>query len=330
MSQKSNFKQIVPFNSPEIISKILQTYRVQFLKDVALARILDEQTFSSLSSIAFFNQSEIIAYIQTDQSFQAHVFAILSEDNLSAQKRKDVIMFLYESSVIVKSLHSQTKAEFFRSLASHGLFAIFEYTIGDKDIEIRIAIIALLTNILENEGALVRSFCLAQSKQNQKTLIETVIERLLDEPDSGLRSQLSEIIRMMIDTGRLDAVTDGIVQHTAEAEDFLQLFYDRYVTLLAQPIMNLDESMLVSRNGIIFLNLNIDGSKVLEMDASLVDICFLECELFSFMVKSHQFRSKFFFMGDIMKKFLLLLLSRESFLRIGKFIIIDFSRVTYF
>lgn len=54
------------------------------------------------------------------------------------------------------------------------------------------------------------------------------------------------------------------------------------------------------------------------MNYALVDICFLICELFSFMVKFHQFRSKFFFMGEIVKKLLLLLLSREKFLRIGK------------
>lgn len=279
---------------------------------------MDEQTFSSLSSITFFNQTEIVAHIQNDQSFQAHIFAILSEENLSAQKRKDVIMFLHELSVTVKSLHVQSKVEFFRSLASHGLFAIFEYTIGDADIEIRIAIVAFLSNILENEASLVRSFCLAQSRQNQKTLMETVIERFMEETDSGLRSQLSEIIRMMIDTARADAVSAGIVQHTSESEDFLTIFYEKYVIQLAQPIMALDESMIVSKKGILSMdNHCLDGSKVLIMNPSLVDICFLNCELFSFMVKFHQFRSKFFFMGDIVKKLLLLLLSRETFLRIG-------------
>jgi protein phosphatase-4 regulatory subunit 3 len=219
--------------------------------------MLDEQTFSSLSSIAFFNQSEIVAYIQKDQSFQIQIFAILSEENLSAQKRKDVVMFLHELSVTVKGLHVQSKAEFFRSLASHGLFAIFEYTIGDQDIDIRIAIISLLTNILENEAGLVRSFCLAQARQNQKTLIETVIDRLLTETDSGLRSQLSEIIRMMIDTIRVDAVSEGIVHHTTDAEDFLNLFYENYVSQLAHPIMSLNEEMIVVKHGITFID-NID------------------------------------------------------------------------
>ena len=218
-----------------------------------MARILDEQTFSSLSSIAFFNQTEIIAFIQNDQTFQAHVFAILSEENLSSQKRKDVIMFLHEMSTTVKSLHAQSKVEFFRSLASHGLFAIFEYTIGDPDIEIRIAIISLLSNILENESSLVRSFCLAQSKQIQKTLMETVVERFINEPDSGLRSQLSEIIRMMIDTVRVDAVSEGIVQHTSEAEDFLTLFYEKNLSQLSQPIMSLDEVVISTRKGNYFI-----------------------------------------------------------------------------
>jgi protein phosphatase-4 regulatory subunit 3 len=256
-NSKSKFKQIVAFNNPDIIRKIINTYRVQFLKDVALARILDENSFSSLSSIAFFNQSEIVAYIQKDQSFQIQIFAILSEENLSAQKRKDVIMFLHELSVTVKGLHVQSKVEFFRSLASHGLFAIFEYTIGDEDIDIRIAIISLLTNILENEAALVRSFCLAQAKQNQKTLMETVIERLVGETDSGLRSQLSEIIRMMIDTTRVDAVSEGIVHHTSDAEDFLNLFYENYVSQLAHPIMSLNEKMIFLKNGMNY-NHNID------------------------------------------------------------------------
>jgi hypothetical protein len=57
---------------------------------------------------------------------------------------------------------------------------------------------------------------------------------------------------MMIDTARLDAATEGIVQHTSESEDFLQLFYEHYVSQLAQPILSLDEQMIVSKNGIVF------------------------------------------------------------------------------
>ena len=242
------------FKNPEIVRKITQTYRVQFLKDVALARILDEQTFSSLCSITFYNHTEIVAFIQNDQDFQSHIFSILSEENISAERRKDVLMFLHELSVTVKSLHIQSKAEFFRSLASHGLFAIFEYTIGDSDIDIKIAIMALLSNILENESALVRSYCLAQSKQHQKSLLEIVIDRFLKESDSGLRSQLSEIIRMMIDTVRVDATSEGIVQHSAEAEDFLTLFYDQNLSQLAQPVMSLEESMISKTNGIIYFS----------------------------------------------------------------------------
>ncbi len=59
------------------------------------------------------------------------------------------------------------------------------------------------------------------------------------------------------------------------------------------------------------------AKKPLTLDREVSDICFHICELLSFMVKSHQFRSKFFFMGDITKKLLILLKSRETYIRLA-------------
>ena len=240
--------QIIPINNPEIVAKINQTYRVQFLKDVALARILDEQTFSSLNSIAFFNQTEIVSHIQSDQTFLSELFAILSEENISLERRKDVILFLHELSTIARTLHVNSKTDFFRSLAQYGLFAIFEYTLGDPDIDVRIAVVSILSNILEGEATLVRSFCLAQSRQKQKPLSDILVEKFISETDSGLRSQLAENIRMLIDTMRLDA-TEGLVQRTNESEEFLTLFYETSLQSLVEPISQLDMNMLVSQKG---------------------------------------------------------------------------------
>jgi hypothetical protein len=50
----------------------------------------------------------------------------------------------------------------FRSLGQHGLFAIFEYTLADEDIDIRLAASSMLSSILDHDPTLVRSFCLAQ------------------------------------------------------------------------------------------------------------------------------------------------------------------------
>ena len=238
----------MPIQNPEIVAKINQTYRVNFLKDVALARLLDEQTFSALTSIAFLNQAEIVTFIQSDPKFLDQLFSILSEEKLSLKRRKDVVLFLHELSSIVKGMHPHGKSEFFRSLAQHGLFAIFEYTLGDHDTDIRIAVISILTNILDGESSLVRSFCLAQSKQGQKTLSEFLVDKFLTEPDSGLRSQLSDILRMLLDTFKLDA-TEGLVHQSSEAEEFLTLFYESALSKLVSPILELDKGLLTDEQG---------------------------------------------------------------------------------
>lgn len=49
--------------------KIHQTFRAQYLKDVVLARIVEEAHFSVLSSIVMFNQVDILNALSKDQDF---------------------------------------------------------------------------------------------------------------------------------------------------------------------------------------------------------------------------------------------------------------------
>lgn len=63
--------------------KVHHTYRLQFLKDVVLARAIDDSTFNVLNSCILFNQIDIINYVQGDQAFLREVVGIfLSEEML--------------------------------------------------------------------------------------------------------------------------------------------------------------------------------------------------------------------------------------------------------
>ena len=63
------FHQPIAVHDPAIRKKIHQTYRLQFLKDVVLARALDDGTFNVLNSCIIFNQVDIISHIQNDETF---------------------------------------------------------------------------------------------------------------------------------------------------------------------------------------------------------------------------------------------------------------------
>jgi protein phosphatase-4 regulatory subunit 3 len=66
--------------------KVHHTYRLQFLKDVVLARALDDSTFNVLSSCIIFNQIDIISHLQQDQTFLFDIVKLFINDDGDAKK----------------------------------------------------------------------------------------------------------------------------------------------------------------------------------------------------------------------------------------------------
>ncbi|GLB34125.1 putative DUF625-domain-containing protein [Lyophyllum shimeji] len=82
LHQTSHFHQPIPIRDPSIQRKIHHTYRLQFLKDVVLARALDDSTFNVLNSCIIFNQIDIITHIQTDTSFLREIVRLFVDESM--------------------------------------------------------------------------------------------------------------------------------------------------------------------------------------------------------------------------------------------------------
>lgn len=73
--------------------KIHHTYRLQFLKDVVLARALDDSTFNVLNSCIIFNQIDIITHVQQDQNFLRDIVRLfVDEDMLTGGNAKKITL----------------------------------------------------------------------------------------------------------------------------------------------------------------------------------------------------------------------------------------------
>ncbi|KAJ3381626.1 Platinum sensitivity protein [Lobulomyces angularis] len=175
-----------------------------------LVRRLDDGTFSLLNSFAQMNQYEIVSYIQENEEFLKNLFSIWTDQNKSEESKNDVVLLLRGYCSIAKGLQFAHRTPFYRSLCHHGLFTIFSSSLNNSQLAIRIAATAVLSNVLEHDPSLVRSYTLAQIRQSQPNLIFQVIERLHDEPDAGVRSQYSEILRILIDGPKNDGVIEVI------------------------------------------------------------------------------------------------------------------------
>ena len=72
----STLLQVLPISNPELMSKIHQTYRVQYIQDVVLPTpsVFEENMLSTLSSFIFFNKVDIVSQIQEDEKFLDELF----------------------------------------------------------------------------------------------------------------------------------------------------------------------------------------------------------------------------------------------------------------
>ena len=66
LSKISQHREVVPFNSPQLLAKIHQTYKMQYIQEVILPTpsLFEEHMMSALNSLVMFNKSEIVTTLQ--------------------------------------------------------------------------------------------------------------------------------------------------------------------------------------------------------------------------------------------------------------------------
>ncbi|KAH6914786.1 nuclear protein [Coprinopsis sp. MPI-PUGE-AT-0042] len=88
LQQQSRFHQPIPIRDITIQRKIHHTYRLQFLKDVVLARALDDTTFNVLNSCIIFNQIDIIQHVQQDAEFLRDIVSLYVDEGMLSNPLK--------------------------------------------------------------------------------------------------------------------------------------------------------------------------------------------------------------------------------------------------
>ncbi|KAL1922484.1 uncharacterized protein VTP21DRAFT_10023 [Calcarisporiella thermophila] len=316
LSKNSKFKQVVTIKDKLVEAKIHQTFRLQYLKDVVLARTLDDPTFSIISSIIFCNHVDIVQHLKQNHEFLKELFAIINNSTEERDRKRDVVLFLQQFCGIAKTLNIPNRTCLYRSLSQHGLFSIFDYALPDPEPAVKMAGLEILASVLEQDPNLVRSYILAQTRQEKKPLVETIIQRFLGDPDLGIKVQYAEVIRVLLDTAAgfgengLNPPNEAMLnpKHDPETDDFLTLFYDRYAPHLFFPLMNLT-NVQPSQDG---------HPGVLKLDREQSTLVFHNCELLSFMIRHHTFRSKYFVLSsNILIKVAHLFRCREKHLKLS-------------
>lgn len=251
----SRYKEVVPISDPAVRVKIHSTWRLQYLKDVVLARILDDPTFSVLNSLIFFNQVEIVSHLQANTAFLEELFDIIDSPGVDVRRKKDAVGFIQQCCAIAKNLQAPARASLYNNFIQNGLLAVITFALLNKDASVRIAGTDILVAMIDHDAAMVRSYIFKAMAEKKTPLTDTLIELLLVEVDLGVKAQASDAIKILLEQPPiLPTPTPEALKANAElleklrvstsvnaqTESFIQHFFDGSANKLFQPLKDLE------------------------------------------------------------------------------------------
>lgn len=230
----ARFREPIPITNRDLLAKIHQTYRVQYIQDVVLPTpsVFEDNMLNTLSSFIFFNKVEIVTAIQEDERYLIDMFTMLSDPTTPEVKRRDIVLFLKEFCNFAQNLQPPGKESFYKTLNCLGVLTALETTLAMNDKKTKQASIDILTAVVEYSPSIVRDYSLDQVRTGTpetNMLINIAINEMLcdSEPELGGAVQLMGVIKILIDPENM--VTS---MNKTEKTDFLTLFYKHSMVMI--------------------------------------------------------------------------------------------------
>lgn len=203
LTQTARFRQVIAIHDEAILTKIHQTFRLQYLKDVILARTLDDSTFAVLNSLIFYHQADIVMFCSTSEAFLSSLFQLFErEQTVSDEKKAEAILFIHHLCAVGKQVQLPSRLALYRTLTEWGLLIVLEYALSRKEPRLRNAAAEILTCIIEYDASGVRLHVLEQVEKGVTPLVSKLGSILHEESvDLGLMTQITESLRILFDSG---------------------------------------------------------------------------------------------------------------------------------
>lgn len=296
LADESRFKEVVAIDNPVIKNKIHATYRLQYLKDVVLARILDDPTFTVLNSLIFYNQVDIVNHIQSSKDFIQELFTIFTTTDSDDQRKKDAVHFIQTCCSVAKSIQAQSRAHLFQNFIHGGLLEVVTYALRHHQASVRVAGTDILVALIDHDPVMMRSHIFRSINQKTKPLTDTLIELLLVEVDLGVKAQMADAIKVLLDPHASSTSMDMLGRtngdfmakmrganpnSSAQMESFVDNFYNDGAKRLFQPLKDLEHNQ----------NLQTISVQEASLFVHLV-------EILCFFIRQHNFRSRYYIIAE--------------------------------
>lgn len=290
------FKEVVPIKDPVVLSKIHQTYRVGYLKDVILPRALDEAIVGNLNSIIHSNNAIIVSLLKDDSTFIKELFARLKAPTVSLESKRTLVDFLREFCTLSKSLQMVHQHRLFRDLVSEGIFDIIADVLQSEDSRLVLTGTDILILFQSLDGNILRSYVSRQ----EGVLLGLMVKHMLTDYGDNMHCQFFEILRSLLDS------SPG-----AQRENIVEIFYEKHLNQLIDVL----SSCLSNSGGQSGCKAESSCGGSRSQRSVKPEILLNLCDLLCFCVLQHPYRIKCnFLLNNVIDKVLYLTKRREKYL----------------
>ncbi|XP_019054595.1 PREDICTED: serine/threonine-protein phosphatase 4 regulatory subunit 3-like isoform X2 [Nelumbo nucifera] len=290
------FKEAIPIKDPIVLSKIHQSYRVGYIKDIILPRALDEATIANLNSIILANNAVVVSLIKDDSTFIQELFAKMRTPSTSSESKKNLVFFLHEFCSLSKSLQLVQQLRLFRDLMNEGIFDVITDALQSQDKRLILTGTDILILFLNQDPNLLRTYAI---RQEGSLLLGLLVNGLITDFGEDMHCQFLEILRSLLDPYTLSG---------SQRDSIIEIFYEKHLDHLIDLVtLSCPPRGIGKSTG--------SGEMTVNQTATKPEILSNICELLCFCVLHHPYRIKSsFLVNNVIERVLFLTCRREKYL----------------
>ncbi|KAB0338588.1 hypothetical protein FD755_025209, partial [Muntiacus reevesi] len=312
LTQKVKFKEVIPIIDHELLQKIHQTYRVQYIHDILfpIPSIFEENVVSTLKTFISLNKGAIVSMLQEDDKFLSTVFAQLRDKTTDDDTRRELLFFFKEFCAFSQTLQSENKDALFKTLTELGILPALKILMSMNDLQIRSTATDIFTSLVEYSPSTVREFIIEDRHSEDNILfINLVIQQIFCDTDPELASafHLMGILCALLDPNNMTTASSH-----CEKSEFLHFFCKHCMHNFLAPLLSTTSEYIRDKDNIVGSDENNKNSFNNYHTAQLLALIL---DLLSFCVQHHAYYMKKYILNkDLLRKVLILLNSKHTFL----------------
>ncbi|XP_046932330.1 serine/threonine-protein phosphatase 4 regulatory subunit 3B-like isoform X2 [Lynx rufus] len=237
LTQHAKFKEVVPITDCELMQKIHQTYRVQYIHDILMPipSMFEENFLSTLKTFIFLNKVQIVRMLHEDDNFLSEVFVQLRNETIDDDKQRELLFFFKEFCKFSQTLQPPDNDALFKTLTHLGILPVLKTVMSRKDLQSRSAATDILTYLVECSPSMIREFIMEEAQQSVdgNLLINLISEQMIcdTDPELGGAIHLMELLRALIHPENMLSTPSK-----CERSEFLYFFYKHCIQNFTAPL----------------------------------------------------------------------------------------------